>query len=57
MVEDLSFDYLDIAFIVIKKHEDFDLLPQSFRDNYNRNKIIVMDNYRLVEELWPVHIK
>ena len=53
----LHFEYNDIAFLILKKHEDYDLLPQLFRDNYDRNKIIVIDNYRLVEELWPVHIK
>lgn len=57
MSSNLNFDYQDIEFIIIEKHEDYDILPQSFRDNYDRNKIIVMNNYRLVEELWPVHIK
>lgn len=57
MVENLSFEYSDIAFIIIEKHEDFDLLPRTFKDNFDRNKVIVMNNYRLVEELWPVHIK
>lgn len=57
MSSDLYFEYQDIAFIIIGKHEDYDLLPKIFRDNFDRNKIIVMDNYRLVEELWPVHIK
>lgn len=57
MVNNLGFEYADVAFIIIEKHEDFDLLPQSFRDNYDRSNIIIMNNYRLVEELWPVHIK
>lgn len=57
MTNDLHFEYKDVAFLVVGKHEDFDSLPKSFQDNYDRNKIIVMDNYRLVEELWPVHIK
>lgn len=53
----LQFEYKDIAFLIIEKHEDYDSLPMIFRENFDRNKIIVMDNYRLVEELWPVHIK
>lgn len=57
MSSNLHFHYQDIKFIIIKNHEDYDLLPQEFRDNYDRNRIIVMNNYRLVEELWPVHIK
>lgn len=57
IANDLQFDYEDIAFLIIDKHEDYDLLPKSFKDNFNRDKIIVMNNYKLVEELWPVHIK
>lgn len=57
MSVNLHFEYEDIAFLIIEKHEDYDILPQLFRDNYDRNKIIVMNNYKLVEELWPVHIK
>lgn len=54
---DLNFTYEDIAFIIIKNHEDYDSLPEAFKAAFDRNKIIVMDNYRLIEELWPVHIK
>lgn len=53
----LRFNYTDISFIIIKEHEDYDLLPDEFKADFDRNKVIVMDNYRLVEELWPVHIK
>lgn len=57
MCKDLQFEYEDIAFLIIEKHEDYDKLPQLFKDSFDRNKIIVMNNYRLVEEFWPVHIK
>ena len=57
MCMDLQFEYEDIAFLIIEKHEDYDKLPQLFKDSFDRNKIIVMNNYRLVEEFWPVHIK
>lgn len=57
MPNSLTFSFEDIAFVIIKKYEDYDMLPDDFKANFDRNKIIVMDNYRLVEELWPVHIK
>lgn len=57
MTADLKFTYQDISFIIIKKHEDYDFLPEEFKAAFDRNKIIVMDNYKLIEELWPVHIK
>ena len=57
MPNSLTFSYEDIAFVIIQKHVDYDMLPEDFKVNFDRNKIIVMDNYRLVEDLWPVHIK
>lgn len=53
----LTFSYEDISFVIIKKHADYDMLPDDFKVNFDRNKIIVMDNYKFVEDLWPVHIK
>lgn len=57
MTTDLRFTYQDIAFVIIKQHKDYNLLPQKFKKVFDRNKIIVMDNYKLIEDLWPVHIK
>jgi hypothetical protein len=53
----LKFDYTDVSFVIIKNHKDYDSLPDEFKAAFDRNKIIVMDNYKLIEELWPVHIK
>lgn len=55
---DLSFEYSDIAFIIVKSITDYESFPEELRIELKNNeiKIIIMDNYRLIEELWPVHI-
>ncbi len=55
--KDLSFEYTDIAFIVLKSIADYEQMPQDIKNELQNinTKIIIMDNYRLVEELWPVH--
>ena len=55
--KDLSFEYTDIAFIVLKSIADYEQMPQDIKNELQNinTKIIIMDNYRLVEDLWPVH--
>ena len=55
---DLSFEYSDITFIIVKSLEDYESFPKSLRVELAANnvRIIIMDNYKLIEELWPVHI-
>lgn len=49
--KDLTFSYDDIIFLILAKHEDYDVLPQEFKNVFDRSKIIIMDNYRKIEEL------
>lgn len=53
----LEFNYSDIEFIVLKSIEDYDTLSGDIRNSLKeaKVKIIIMDNYRMIEELWPVH--
>ncbi len=53
----LSFDYSDIAFVILKNIEDYNDIPDDIKAEFVKvgTKIIIMDNYRLVEQLWPVH--
>lgn len=52
---DLCFEYSDIAFVIIEKHEDYDSLPKIFKESFDRSKVIVMNNYRKIEELWSIN--
>lgn len=52
---DLTFDYTDIEFIVLNKYEDMAKFPQDLKDEIGRQKFLLMDNYKMIETLWPVH--
>ena len=52
---DLSFDYKDIEFVILKSYDDMAKFPQELKDVIGREKFILMDNYKFVEKLWPVH--
>lgn len=53
---DFPFDYKDVMFIVLKTYKDMAAFPQELKDAIGREKFILMDNYKMIETLWPVHI-
>lgn len=52
---DLSFDYEQIEFIILDKYEDMAKFPKELKDSIGRSKFLLMDNYKMIEKLWPVH--
>lgn len=52
---DLLFEYRHLEFIVLDKYEDMAKFPKELKDAIGREKFLLMDNYRMVETLWPVH--
>ena len=54
---DFPFEYRDVKFIILNTYQDMAKFPQDLKDAIGREKFILMDNYKIVEELWPVHIK
>ena len=52
---DLPFEYENIAFIVLKDYEEMAKFPQKLKDAIGREKFILMDNYKYIENLWPIH--
>lgn len=53
---DVNFQYDKISFIVLNKYEDMAKFPKKIKDSIGRDKFILMDNYKLIEKLWPTHI-
>lgn len=53
--DDLEFEYSDIAFVVLPDYVEMAKFPREFKDAIGREKFILMDNYKLIETLWPVH--
>ena len=52
---DFSFEYKDIEFVILNNYQDMAEFPKELKDAIGREKFILMDNYRLIERLWPVH--
>ncbi len=52
---DLYFDYKNIEFVILKNYDNMAKFPQELKDAIGREKFILMDNYKFVEKLWPVH--
>lgn len=52
---DLPFEYSDIAFIVLEDYEAMAKFPKELKDEIGREKFVLLDNYKKIEELWPVH--
>ena len=53
---DLTFEYNQIEFVVVATYEDMAQFPQLLKDAIGRDKFLIMDVYRNIERLWPVHL-
>jgi len=53
---DLSFDRTRISFVILNTYEDMARFPKTLKDAIGRQKFILMDVYRKIEELWPTHV-
>lgn len=52
----LTFDYSDIAFVIVTSYEDMAKMPKPIKDGIGRQKFLIMDIYRQIEKLWPTHV-
>jgi hypothetical protein len=52
---DLSFEYNQIQFIILNTYEDMASFPKNLKDTIGRDKFILMENYKTIEKIWPVH--
>lgn len=55
--QDYSFNYRDIMFVIMDTLFDWESFPDKLKESIGRDKIILMNNYKLIEKLWPVHIQ
>ena len=53
---DFTFDPTRIAFVILDTYEDMARFPKELKDRVGREKFILMDIYRKIEELWPTHL-
>lgn len=52
---ELPFEYNNISFVILKDYTDMAQFPRQLKDEIGRDKFILVDNYKNIERLWPVH--
>lgn len=52
---ELTFEYDHIEFIILDTYDDMAKFPKALKDAIGREKFLLMENYRQIEKLWPVH--
>lgn len=51
-----SFSLETVQFVILDSYQDMAQFPKDLKDQIGREKFILMDNYRKIEELWPTHL-
>ena len=51
----MDFEYSDIDFEVLPDYMAMVRFPKQLKDDLGRDKFLLMENYKKIEELWPVH--
>jgi hypothetical protein len=52
---DFTFEYEQIECIILNNYDDMARFDKILKDNIGRDKFILMDQYKKIETLWPVH--
>lgn len=52
---DFTFTLKQVEFVILPDYGTMAGFPQTLKDGIGREKFILMDVYRKIEELWPVH--
>jgi hypothetical protein len=56
VTHDFAFDLARLSFVLLDTYKDMAKFPKELKDGIGREKFILMDVYRKIEELWPTHI-
>ncbi len=53
---DFTFQLNQVEFVILPDYNTMARFPTALKDAIGREKFILMDVYRKIEELWPVHV-
>jgi len=53
--QDFAFALSDVSFVVVNSYTDEAKMPREIKNAIGRENVILMENYRKVNELWPWH--
>lgn len=52
---DFAFELPEVSFVIVDTYKDQAVMPRELKDALGRENILLMENYRRVNELWPWH--
>ncbi|MCA9229106.1 MAG: hypothetical protein KDA57_00530 [Planctomycetales bacterium] len=52
---DFVFEYSHVEFVILNSYDDMAKFSKDLKDQIGREKFILMENYKTIEQLWPVH--
>jgi hypothetical protein len=52
---DFVFELKQVKFVIVNTYEDVAAFPKPLKDAIGRDRFLIMDMYRTIERLWPVH--
>lgn len=52
---DFTFGLDQVEFVVVNTHEDVARFPPAIKNSIGMERFLIMDVYRQIERLWPVH--
>jgi hypothetical protein len=50
-----TFGLDQVCFVIVKQYEDMAQFPRELKDEIGRQRFVIMDIYKNIERLWPVH--
>jgi hypothetical protein len=53
---DFTFRLDQIKFVVVESYDDMARFPREVKDKIGRDRFLILDVYKQIERLWPVHI-
>jgi hypothetical protein len=53
--QDFSFSPPDVEFVILPDYKTMAAIPSKLKDAIGRDKFLLLEMYRAVERLWPVH--
>jgi hypothetical protein len=55
VLKDMPFEYADVSFVIVDTYQDEARMPKEIKDAIGRENVVLMENYRKVNDLWPWH--
>ncbi|UCC48985.1 MAG: terminase, partial [Gemmatimonadota bacterium] len=56
VAHDFTFEYDQVEFVIVDSYEDVARFPRNLKDEIGRERFLIMEVYREIETLWPLHI-